>query len=64
MVIFDINKGLPLEVLSTCQMRAVWSMDISWDDSVLAVGTEDGTIGLYNLQKMMSQSGAPKASID
>lgn len=47
-VIFDINKGVPLDVIQTLQSKAVWTMDISWDDSILSVGTEEGTIELYN----------------
>ncbi len=51
-VIFEIVKGIPIEIIQTCQIKAVWSMDISWDDQMLAVGTEEGTIELYNFQKI------------
>lgn len=47
-IVFDIVKGQPIEVFKTMQTRAIWSMDISWDDQILAVGTEEGTIELYN----------------
>lgn len=56
-VVFDVVKGQPLEVVQTCQLKAIWSMDISWDDQVLAVGTEDGTIELYNFPKMLASAG-------
>jgi WD40 repeat protein len=56
-VIFDIVKGIPIEIIQTCQIKAVWSMDISWDDQMLAVGTEEGTIELYNFQKISQQTG-------
>jgi hypothetical protein len=32
-------------------------MDISWDDAIVAIGTESGTIELYNQSKMISQAG-------
>ncbi len=32
-------------------------MDVSWDDSVLVAGTEEGTIELYNFQKIVNQAG-------
>ena len=51
-VVFDINKGLPIEIINTCQTKAIWSMDISWDDQILSVGTEEGTIELYNFAKI------------
>lgn len=56
-VIFDIAKGIPIEIIQTCQTKAIWSMDISWDDQMLAVGTEEGTIELYNFQKISQQTG-------
>ena len=31
-VVFDINKAIPLEVIQTTQIKAIWSMDVSWDD--------------------------------
>jgi len=56
-VVFDIVKGLPIEIIQTCQTKAIWSMDISWDDQMLAVGTEEGTIELYNFHKISQQTG-------
>ena len=32
LVIFDINKAMPLEIIQTCQSKAIWSIDVSWDD--------------------------------
>ena len=32
-------------------------MDISWDDQILSVGTEEGTIELYNFAKISTQTG-------
>jgi hypothetical protein len=32
-------------------------MDISWDDQILAIGTEEGTIELYNFNKISQQTG-------
>lgn len=53
LVIFDVNKATPLEIIQTCQNKAVWSIDISFDDSLISVGTEDATIELYNFQKII-----------
>lgn len=63
-IVFDIVKGMPIEIIQTCQTKAIWSMDISWDDQMLAVGTEEGTIELYNFQKIALQTGkvAPNAT--
>jgi WD40 repeat protein len=47
-VVFDVNRGAPVEIIQTYNMKAIWSMDVSWDDSILSVGTEEGTIELYN----------------
>ena len=40
LAIFDLAQGLPIEVIETKQSKAIWSMDVSWDDAVLALGTE------------------------
>ena len=31
-VTFDVVKGVPLEIIQTFQIKAIWSLDISWDD--------------------------------
>ncbi len=31
-IIFDIVKGIPIDIIQTHQQRAIWSMDVSWDD--------------------------------
>ena len=51
-VIFDIVKSTPIEIIQTTQSKAIWSMDVSWDDQILAIGTEEGTIELYNFNKI------------
>lgn len=56
-VVFDIVKSTPIEIIQTLQSKAIWSMDISWDDQILAVGTEEGTIELYNFNKISQKSG-------
>ena len=48
-VIFDVAQGIPLDVINSSQKRAIWSMDISWGDKILALGTESGTIELYSV---------------
>lgn len=53
-VVFDVAKGIPIDVIDTCQIKAVWSLDVSWDDQIMAAGTEDGTIELYNFNKIIS----------
>ena len=63
-VIFDVVKGDSLEIIPTFQLKAIWSMDISWDDSILAVGTETGTIELYNFQKIITtQTNNPRTAV-
>lgn len=52
--IFDLNKASPLELINTCQSKAIWSIDVSWDDQIISVGTEDSTLELYSLQKIIS----------
>ena len=53
LVIFDINRGTALDVVQTCQQRAIWSIDVSQDDSLIAIGTEVGSIELYSLKKLI-----------
>jgi len=55
--VFDLVHNLPIDVVSTSQSRAIWSMDISWDDGILAIGTETGTIELYNHNKLLQNAG-------
>ena len=38
-------------------------MDISWDDQVLAVGTEDGTIEVYNFPKILALAGKSQENL-
>ena len=49
-VFFDLQAGVALDIIQTCQARAVWQLDISWDDSLIAIGTEMGTIELYSVK--------------
>jgi hypothetical protein len=32
-------------------------MDVSWDDQLIVAGTEEGTIELYSLPKIINQVG-------
>mmetsp|Transcript_2448 Transcript_2448/g.4143 ORF Transcript_2448/g.4143 Transcript_2448/m.4143 type:complete len:87 (-) Transcript_2448:392-652(-) len=32
LVIFDFVQGIPIEVVQTLQSKAIWSIDVSWDD--------------------------------
>eukprot|EP00347_Sterkiella_histriomuscorum_P022028 403331938 len=57
LVIFDINKAIPLEIIQTCQSKAIWTIDVSWDDQIISIGTEDSTIELYSLSKILAQQG-------
>lgn len=34
----------------------MWSIDIDWDDSLLAVGTEVGSIELYSMKKIFDRA--------
>lgn len=53
LVIFDLNKATPLEIIHTCSTKAIWTIDVSWDDQLISVGTEDSTLELYSLQKIL-----------
>lgn len=53
LVVFDVNKAMPLEIIQTCQSRAIWSIDVSWDDQIIAIGTEESTIELYSLPRIL-----------
>jgi WD40 repeat protein len=57
-VIFDLVQSVPIDVVKSIQSRAIWSIDISWDDAIVAIGTESGTIELYSQSKMISQAGS------
>jgi hypothetical protein len=54
MVIFNVERGQPVDIVQTCQKQAIYSMDVSQDDSLLAIGTELGTIELYSIPKLMA----------
>jgi WD40 repeat protein len=56
-VIFDLVQNLPIDVIQTKQDKAIWTMDISWDDAVLALGTESGSIELYSVPKLIQNAG-------
>lgn len=34
----------------------MWSIDVCWDDSLLAVGTEVGSIELYSIKKILQRA--------
>jgi hypothetical protein len=56
-VIFDLVQSVPIDVIKSKQSKAIWSIDISWDDAIVALGTESGTIELYNQSKIITQAG-------
>ena len=31
-VIFDVQQGCALEIIQSCSARAIWNIDVSWDD--------------------------------
>lgn len=55
-VVFDLNRGKPIDIIQTCQKRAVWSIDVCWDDSLISVGTEVGSIELYSVKKILMRA--------
>ena len=61
-VVFDVAQAQAIDIIQTCQARAVWSLDLSWDDQVLAAGTEDATIELYSVARILSQP--PKQQLE
>ena len=56
LVFFDLTRGQPIELIQSCQQRAIWSIDVSWDDSLIAIGTEVGSIELYSLKKILMKA--------
>ena len=57
LVIFDLIQNLPIEVIQTKQTKAIWSIDISFDDGIVAIGTESGSIELYSQSKLLNNAG-------
>ena len=49
-VLFEVNSGIALDIIQSCQARAIWQIDISQDDTLVALGTEMGTIELYSFK--------------
>ena len=43
-----------------CLKIAVWSIDVSWDDSLIAIGTELGSVELYSLKMLLKQTKKPE----
>ena len=56
-VIFDLIKDIVIDVVKSKQSKAIWSIDVSWDDAVVAIGTESGTIELYSQRKLTQYAG-------
>jgi len=56
LVVFDLNRGQPIDIIQTCQQRAVWSIDVCWDDSLIAIGSEVGSVELYSLKKILMRA--------
>lgn len=44
-------------MFKTKQSKAIWSIDISYDDAVIALGTEQGSIELFNQSKLIANAG-------
>jgi len=61
-VVFDVEQAQAVDIIQTCQARAIWSIDVSWDDQVVAVGTEDATVELYSFTKILAQQ--PKQHLE
>lgn len=57
LVVFDLSQGSPIDVIRSQQSRAIWSIDISFDDAIIAFGTESGTIELHSQDAILSNSG-------
>ena len=53
LVVFDLIRGVAIDVIQTCQQRAIWSIDVSWEDNLIAIGTEVGSIELYNMKTVL-----------
>ena len=53
LIVFDLIKGAAIDVIYTCQQRAIWSIDVSWEDNLIAIGTEVGSIELYNMKTVL-----------
>ncbi len=53
LVVFDLIRGLAIDVIQTCQQKAIWSIDVSWEDNMIAIGTEVGSIELYNMKTVL-----------
>ena len=51
--VLDISRGIPIDIIQSYSTKAIWSIDVSWDDQLVALGSEEGTIELYNLQKIL-----------
>lgn len=60
MVVFDVQSGCAIEVVQTCQNRAIWQLDVSWDDTLIAIGTEMGTTELYNFKAILRSAELKK----
>ena len=50
-------KDIAIDIVKSKQNKAICSIDVSWDDAVVALGTESGTIELYSQRKLTSQAG-------
>lgn len=54
LVIFDLIQSIPIDIVRSKQTKAIWSIDVSQDDALIALGTESGTIELYDQKKLIS----------
>ena len=56
-IIFDLVNNMPIDVFRSKQSKAIWSIDVSYDDAMIALGTEQGSIELFNQKKLIANSG-------
>ena len=56
-VIYDLVNHLPIDVFKSKQSKAIWSIDVSYDDAIIALGTESGSIELFNQSKLIAHAG-------
>lgn len=58
-VVFDLlqRTAMAIDVIKSQQSRAIWSIDISYDDAIVALGTESGTIELHSQERILHNAG-------
>lgn len=58
-VVFDLGArtAIAIDVIKSQQSRAIWSIDISYDDAIVVLGTESGTIEMHSQEKILYNAG-------